>query len=102
MKLNKNDGGLGLWSNHLMHGPPRLHILLSLLFTSMLKHGHVPHEFKVSTLLPIPKDLSKSVHVSNNYRPIALNISMGWKLTFQKRNSLRSMQTMTCPFVSVL
>jgi uncharacterized protein YerC len=113
MKMNKNDGGLGLWSNHLMHGPPRLHILLSLLFTSMLKHGHVPHEFKVSTLLPIPKDLSKSVHVSDNYRPIALSsvvckvfdhiildkhknslCSSGLQHGFKKKHS-----TVTCSFV---
>ena len=113
MKLNKNDGNLGLWSNHLMYGPPRLHILLSILFTTMLKHSFVPQDFKVSTLLPIPKDLSKSIHSSDNYRPIALSsivckifdhvildkhrgalCSSDLQHGFKKKNS-----TVTCSFV---
>ena len=35
LKKNKSDGNKGFNSNHLIYGPPRLKVLLSILFNSM-------------------------------------------------------------------
>jgi len=46
---------------------------LHQLFNCMLRHGYVPHDFSLSTLIPIPKNSKKSLNDSNNYRAIALS-----------------------------
>lgn len=73
LNFDKNDGFLGLSTNHLKHGTHRLHTLLSVLFTAMLQHGHVPPDMLISTIVPIPKNGMKSLNDSSNYRAIALN-----------------------------
>ena len=47
---------------------------LSLFFTAVLRHGHMPQCFQDSVIVPVPKakkDPSKSL----NYRPITLSSS---------------------------
>ena len=55
MKSNKHDGGVGHYSDHIIQGTRRLHVYLSLLFTSMISHGFPPLGMCISTLVPIPK-----------------------------------------------
>lgn len=73
LKYNKNDGFSVLSTNHLKYGTHRLHVLISLLFTSMLRNGYVPEDMLCSTIMPIPKNARKSINESSNYRGIALN-----------------------------
>lgn len=73
LNFNKNDGLLGLSTNHLKHGTHRLYTLLSVLLTAMIRHGHIPDDMLISTIVPIPKNAKKSVNDSSNYRAIALN-----------------------------
>jgi hypothetical protein len=77
LKLGKTDGSTGHCTNHLIHGTPKLHVCLSLLMSSMLSHGFAPTGFRLSTIVPIPKDKRKSVRVSDNYRGIALSSAIG-------------------------
>ena len=56
LKLGKSDGEEGLNSNHIIHGPKILFVLLALLFNSMLVHGFSPDSMLVGTMVPIPKD----------------------------------------------
>lgn len=77
LKPGKHDGLYGHFSDHLKHSPDRMHVILSLLFTSMLTHGHTPDGMLIATICPIPKDVKKSVNDSNNYRSIALSSIIG-------------------------
>ena len=71
-KKNKSDGNNGFNSNHLTYGPPRLKILLSILFNSMLGHGYYPTELLKPNIISIPKDRTASLSNSDNYRGISL------------------------------
>ena len=77
LKRGKHDGSTGYTSDHIIYGPDRLYVYLSLLFSSMVIHGHAPGEFAMSTLVPIPKNCKKSLNNSNNYRAIALSSIFG-------------------------
>ena len=56
LKLGKLDGEEGLNSNHIIHGPKILFVLLALMFNSMLVHGFSPDSLLVGTMVPLPKD----------------------------------------------
>ena len=73
LKYNKNDGHGQLSTNHIKYGSRRLFVLISLLFSSMLKHGYIPNDMLRCTVMPIPKNNRKSLNESSNYRGIALN-----------------------------
>ena len=77
MKGNKHDGNVGHYSDHVIQGTRKLHVYLSLLFTTILSHGFPPQGMCISTLVPIPKNQRKSLHNSNNYRAIALSSILG-------------------------
>ena len=51
LKKNKSDGNKEFNSNHLIYGPPRLKILLSILSHSMLAHGYYPNELLKSHII---------------------------------------------------
>ena len=67
LKPNKSDGSL-FSSNQ---ASSTLLLVLSRLFTSVLRHGYIPECFRDCILHPIPKP-GKDPSVSDNYRPIAL------------------------------
>ena len=75
LKADKSDGFLS--TDHILHGGPDLLIHLSILFTSMVSHGFSPSAITLSTIIPIPKNLRKSINDSSNYRGIALNSPIG-------------------------
>lgn len=77
LKCGKHDGVDGHYSDHLKNGTSRLETHLSLLFTSMLKHSFAPSGFRVSTIIPIPKNKRNSLNESDNYRAIALSSILG-------------------------
>ena len=72
LKNNKSDGHKGFNSNHLINGSNCMNVLLSLLFTAMLTHGHYATELLKSTIISIPKDTTASLSTSDNYRGISL------------------------------
>ena len=72
LKSGKSDGNKGFTSDHLHNSGKRLHILLSLLFKSILFHGYFPHELLLSTIVSIPKDVKSSLSSADNYRGISL------------------------------
>ena len=73
----KGDGDKGLMSEHLKQGCDELFIHIALLFTSMAVHGYVPDEFRISTIIPIPKGKNANLTDSNNYRGITLGSIFG-------------------------
>ena len=54
-KVGKKDVSLNLSTDHIINGCIRLFTLLSLLFTSMLIHGHCPQAMLLGSMVPIPK-----------------------------------------------
>ena len=77
LKRNKSDGYLGHNTNHIIHGSHKLFVYISLLFTSMIRHGYCPEDFLLCTVVPIPKCASKSINDSSNYRAIAISSVLG-------------------------
>ena len=58
--------------DYCMYGGRRLRVLLSLLFNTMIVHGHYPAELLKSTIVSIPKDKTASLSNSDNYRSISM------------------------------
>jgi len=77
MKYGKNDGYVGLSTNHVKYGPDELFVHISMLFSSMLVHGVVTSDLLVSSIIPIPKGGNVNRADSNNYRGIALSSIYG-------------------------
>ena len=44
LKPGKGDGDRGFKSDHLLHSTHRFHVLLCLLFNTMLVHGYTPDD----------------------------------------------------------
>ena len=61
LKRHKHDGNTGLYTDHFKSAPHLLYELIADLFTSMLKHGHSPKQFSISTIISIPKNKRKSL-----------------------------------------
>ena len=72
LKSGKSDRNKGFTSDHLHNSGKRLHILLSLLFTSILFYRYSPHELLLSTIVSIPKDVKSTLSPADNYRGISL------------------------------
>ena len=61
LKCGKHDGDLGYFSDHIVNASKKYYVILSLLFKTMLTHSCVPSGLLVSTVIPIPKNKSKSL-----------------------------------------
>ena len=72
LKISKGDGNYGFKSDHLINGGKRLHILLSMLFQSMLIHGYKANDLVLAYIISIPKDIRSSLSSSDNYKGISL------------------------------
>lgn len=77
LKAGKSDGLSNYSTNHILNGGDRLHVLIALLFSSMLTHGFTPSDLAHSKNIRIPKDKRKSLNMSNNYRGIAISSVLG-------------------------
>ena len=51
----------------------KLLVLLSILMSAVLIHGHVPRSAKRSVLVPIINNKNKRITDRDNYRPICLS-----------------------------
>ena len=73
LKLNKAAGHDEIVSEHIVHSHPALIIHLKILFSLILKTGHVPDDFGKGIVIPIIKDKSGNPSSIDNYRPITLS-----------------------------
>ena len=55
LKSGKDDGDMSFKSDHLIHGGHQLHVLLSMLFNTMLIHGYTPSVLLKSTICQFQK-----------------------------------------------
>ena len=74
LELNtKRTGDLnGLSIEHILFAHPIIYVHLSMLFSLIVKHGHVPLNFKRSIIIPVIKDGKKKTTDVDNYRPITI------------------------------
>ena len=70
---NKSPGLDGLSAEHFKCAHSRLLALMSMLVSSIVVHGHVPHSMNEYVIVPIIKDKNKRVNDKRNYRPICLS-----------------------------
>ena len=64
----------GIFSEHLKSCCSVIALPLSLFFTAIVRHGHMP-QLRDSTVVPVPKN-NMDASVSTNYRPIALSSTL--------------------------
>ena len=72
LKKGKSAGLDHLSSEHFKFASDRLYVLLSIVFNSMLLHGHLPSIFMDTLIIPIVKNKKGDVTDGDNYRPIAI------------------------------
>ena len=73
LACNKSSGLDGLTSEHMKFANSKLPVLLSILMSAVLIHGHVPRSAIRSVLVPIIKNKNKRITDKDNYRPICLS-----------------------------
>ena len=62
-----------LAAEHFKNSSPRLHFILSMLFSSLLVHGFLPSKMIKTTLVPIMKNKCGKLSCKSNFRPIGLS-----------------------------
>ena len=72
LKHGKSVGHDHLAAEHYIHAHSILHVILALLFTSFLSHGHLPDDLMKTIIVPLVKNKTGDLCDKNNYRPIAL------------------------------
>ena len=72
LRRNKAAGSDTLCAENLIFCSQSLHILLSMLFTSIFFHGNLPESLVHTLLIPLLKNKAGDLSDRNNYRPIAL------------------------------
>ena len=60
-KRGKSDANGRLTSDHFIFACKELSVYLSLLFSALLVHGHVPSDILASRLIPIPLEMWANV-----------------------------------------
>ena len=76
LKCGKGDGGNGFDSDNLINYNSTLSYMISLLYNTMLTHGHYANDLLHSSIISIPKDPRSSLGSSDNYRGISLCCSI--------------------------
>ena len=75
LKSDKKDD-TGICTNHIINGTQKLHIVLTMLFNTMLRHGTAPDALLQGTMLPLVKDKRGKLQDSSNYRAITIGSSI--------------------------
>ena len=73
LNLNKSSGPDTIQAEHLKLCHSKINILLSLCFTSCIKHNSLPIDMLSVVIIPVVKNKSKGIGDKSNYRPIALS-----------------------------
>ncbi len=72
LKSGKCAGAEGIQAEHYKQCVGEIAPLLTLLFRSMISHGHVPSILMTVVIVPIVKKVGLNSGLSSNYRPIAI------------------------------
>ena len=72
LKKGKSVGHDTLAAEHFIYSHPIIYVMLSLLFTSFITHGHMHNSIMKTIIVPLIKNKTGDINDKNNYRPIAL------------------------------
>ena len=72
MPVGKAPGYDHVSNEHFKYANEKLHVLMSLLYSSMLIHGFLQDAMMITIIAPIIKNKAGDLSDNNNYRPIAL------------------------------
>ena len=72
MLVGKNPGYDSVSNEHFKYANEKLHVLMSLLYSSMLIHVFLPDAMIITIIAPIIKNKAGDLSDNNNYRHIAL------------------------------
>ena len=72
MLVGKAPGYDSVSNEHFKYANEKLHVLMSLLYSSMLIHGFLPDAMMITIIATIIKNKAGDLSDNNNYRPIAL------------------------------
>jgi len=72
LKSGKSPGRDNISGEHFKYAHCKIYVLLSMVFNSMIQHGHIPQSFMDTIIIPLIKDKKGDLGSSDNYRPIAL------------------------------
>ena len=72
MKNGKSCGVDNIYSEHFKYACDKVPVVLTILFNTMVIHGHIPMSLLDTVLTPILKDKKGNVSDVDNYRPIAV------------------------------
>ena len=67
MKKNKTPGLDGVMGEHISYGDKNLHVRLSLLFNSLLRHGFFPSDFCYGLIVTLLKNKHGDASQLNMY-----------------------------------
>ena len=70
--MEKTCGFDIIYGEHLKYAHCKIYVLLSLLFNSIIIHGHIPVELMDTILVPLVKDKNGNLNDKDNYRPLAI------------------------------
>ena len=73
MKKGKSCDDEGINAEHFFHAPFSLFQRVQHLLNAMLRHGFVPSQFKLGTIVPIVKDHQGNLGDTENYRGITMS-----------------------------
>ena len=72
MPIGKALGYDSVNNDHFKYANEKLHVLMLLLYSSMLIHGILLGAIMITIIAPIIKNKAGDLSDNNNYRPIAL------------------------------
>ena len=72
LKKGKSFDDDGVSAEHFFHAPLEMYDRLQQLFTAMIRHSHVPDQFRFGTIIPIVKDHHGNLGDMHNYRGITI------------------------------
>ncbi len=72
-KSGKAVGLDGIAMEAFMHGGPRMHVHLCMLFNMFIRYGYIPSSFMKSVIIPLVKCKTGNLADVNNYRAIAIS-----------------------------
>ena len=72
LECGKSAGPDGIFAESIKFAHHRIHVLLSLCFSSCFTHEYMPLDMIKTTIVPVIKNKCGNLADSNNYRPIAI------------------------------
>jgi hypothetical protein len=72
LHMNRAGDRNALTIEHIINAHPIVYYHIKQLFDLIMRHGHVPLDFKIGVISPVIKDARKDMCSVDNYRPVTI------------------------------